>query len=214
MKEENKPQSIEYWNKMAGLWEEMAFNKKQDYMKFPTSQIRLDLTVSEIVKEFDTAAQILDIGCATGNLVLALIKKGYNNVIGIDNSPKMIAIAKERLKTEFPFLNPDKVFFVSDADSLQFKEEFDVVTAMGLIEYVKDPIGFLESVNKLLKDKGVAYIESRNKLFNLSSANQFTLKNNDHKDLIEQIDIIKEFSPIHKDEEVHQVVLETFKSMN
>ena len=34
MKEENKPQSIEYWNQVSGLWEEMAFNKKNDQVSF------------------------------------------------------------------------------------------------------------------------------------------------------------------------------------
>src|SRR3989344_5832985 len=198
MQEENKPQSIEYWDKVSGLWGEMAFNKKQDFLKFPTSQIRLDLTIAEIVKEYGPKAQILDIGCATGDLVLALIRRGYVNVIGIDNSPKMIMEAKERVKKEFPHLNSDRIFFVSDADSLQLNQEFDIITALGLIEYVKDPIEFLQSVNKLL---------------NLYSANQFTIKKQNQEDHIEEIDKIKEFSPINKEEEVQQVVLETFQSL-
>jgi 2-polyprenyl-3-methyl-5-hydroxy-6-metoxy-1,4-benzoquinol methylase len=170
----DKKKSVDYWNNVAKDWKKMAYNTDKPALIFPSSQIRQEIVVKEIKKHMNKNAKILDMGCADGSLVIELIKNGYTNVKGIDNSQNMITEAKIQLrKTGYGFNN---IFEVADADGYKTKEKFDIVIAMGLIEYVKNADSFAKLVCDLLKKDGVAYIESKNKLFNVFSANEFTIK--------------------------------------
>lgn len=76
---------------------------------FPLKQTRLDFIESFLKNNL----RVLDIGCATGELALALKKKGHQ-VVGIDLDEKMIALAgqkakKQGLKTEFSIKDMTKI---------------------------------------------------------------------------------------------------------
>ena len=76
------------------------------------------------------------------------------------------------------------------------EEKFDVITAIGLIEYVKDIDSFFNKLKKLMNKDSLALVESRNKLFNLFSANQYTIDDvNNIKSFIDELDSIKHLSP-------------------
>ena len=209
MLDENKEKSIEYWNNNAKNWKRIAYNPEGDLSLFPTSQVRNEVVINELIKLGKKNAKILDIGCADGRLIRDMLKAGFTQVKGIDNSEKMIVEAKSLLKEEFPELNQDNIFFVEDADKLSsLNEKFDYITAIGLIEYVKDINSFFVSLHNLLVNDGLAFIESRNKLFNLFSANHFTSKIEDIPALIEEINSIKNLSPV---QDQGKVVLDTFQ---
>ena len=219
MLEENKPKSIEYWNKMAQEWKNKAHDPSA--RSFPTSQVRQDLTIREILRmNMIPNPRMIDLGCATGELVRSLVRKGFIKAKGIDNSPQMIEKAKNRLGEEFPALNPDDYFVVADADTLPLGERYDYVIAMGLIEYVKDIKKFFKLLASLLAPQGIAFIESRNKLFNLYSANQHTLDcSSEFKQLIAEMDETKKLSPIQTNyqEQVAQIFInigEKIKTVN
>jgi len=57
-------------------------------------------TISEI-KRLNTGKKVIDLGCGAGQLVIDLLKNGYD-ACGVDNAPNMIAEARERLLKEFP----------------------------------------------------------------------------------------------------------------
>ena len=166
-------------------------NKKASI--FPSSQIRQNIVLDEIKNRIKKDAKILDMGCADGNLVIELIKNGYTNVKGIDNSPKMIEEAKHQLKKDG--YTDENIFSVADIDNSDFfeNETFDVVIVMGLIEYAQDLNHFFNLIYILLEEEGIAFIESKNKLFNLFSANEYTI-NSDIRDLVEELDNVKHLS--------------------
>jgi len=202
-----KEKSIEYWNTVSKQWKKMVYNTDKPALIFPSSQLRQEIVLNEIRMNVNKDAKILDIGCADGSLIIQLLKEGYNNVKGIDNSPKMIQEACLQLKKND--FNRDDIFFVGDADNYYTDEKFDVVIAMGLIEYVFDLDDFFGLVYNLLNKNGIAYIESKNKLFNLFSANDYTINTENKEQLIRELDEIKYLSP----KKVEDVVYETYKGI-
>lgn len=209
MKKEFKKDSIKYWNKHARVWEKMAYDKEKKYSRFPISQQRQDIVINEIEKLINTKkVSIVDLGCANGELVRSLLRKGFINVKGIDNSKNMIEVAKKETLN----INPNKIFFVDDIDNLNENETFDFVTAMGLIEYLSDIDNFFMKLHNMLNQGGYAFIESRNKLFNLFSANEYTLES-PIRELIDELKDIKRFSPINDKKELENTIIKTFISI-
>jgi SAM-dependent methyltransferase len=65
-------------------------------------------------------AKILDIGCGTGRHLIPLVKEGYR-ASGIDSSPKLLEILKEKL--------PDAEIFCEDILAFnEVPEKFDLIT--------------------------------------------------------------------------------------
>ncbi|MFY9792044.1 MAG: methyltransferase domain-containing protein [Candidatus Sulfotelmatobacter sp.] len=71
--------------------------------------------------------RILDLGCGDGVLTQKLIAQGAH-VMGIDNSPEMIAVARQR--------GIDAS--VMDARTLVFENEFDAVFSNAVLHWIKD----------------------------------------------------------------------------
>jgi 2-polyprenyl-3-methyl-5-hydroxy-6-metoxy-1,4-benzoquinol methylase len=208
--EKNKKKSIKYWDKSAKSWKNKAYSPDGNFTIFPSSQIRNEIVIKDLIASKNFSSRILDIGCADGRLIRDMLNAGFTQVMGIDNSAVMIDEAKKLLKLEFPELDADKIFFIADADKISINNKFDYVTAIGLIEYVQDINIFLSSVENLLDDNGSAYIESRNKLFNLVTANDYTLNIDSPRELIEELDSISHLSPI-KGKDKEKLLLNTYQ---
>jgi 2-polyprenyl-3-methyl-5-hydroxy-6-metoxy-1,4-benzoquinol methylase len=209
MRKEEKKDSIGYWDRHAKNWERMAYDKEKKFMTFSSSGQRGEITIKEIEKLSGVKnTPIIDVGCADGNLVINLLKRGFKNVTGIDNSKKMIEVAKSALKKEAPNNDADRIFFVADADNLDESTTFDFVIAMGLIEYLLDINSFFSKLSNILNPGGFALVESRNRLFNLFSANRYTYES-DIETLVSELKDIKRFSPIRNKKEIESVVIKT-----
>lgn len=194
---EQKKITKAYFDEVSKDWFRRAYDPENTFIAFPTGKVRQDITISEM-KKLNTGKRVIDLGCGIGQLVIELLKAGYD-VIGIDNSPKMIVEARNLLAKELPRLNGSKIFQIRDCTNQDINDRFDVVTAMGLLEYLEDDFAFFEAINSLLKDKGFAFIECRNRLFNINSGNQYILKESesgDLKELILQLDSIEKYSPV------------------
>ncbi|MCF8067739.1 MAG: class I SAM-dependent methyltransferase [Desulfobacterales bacterium] len=207
MLDHEKKESIKFWDNAATKWRKFAHDEDNNRMVFPTSQVRQDIVLTEISKSSDLNLHILDIGCADGGLTIELVRRGFTNSIGIDNSQRMINEAKRRFSEEFPSLDPDKHFIVSDADTLNMDHSFDYISALGLIEYVQNTDNFLSIIHSLLSNNGIAFIESRNKLFNVFSANKYTFESDIEK-LVSELDKTSKLSPLKDNYE--SIVRETF----
>lgn len=213
MKKKDKKNSIAYWNRHASDWEKMAYNKEKKYLSFPSSAQRENITVNEIEKIAPGKnVSIIDLGCANGELVRHLLRDGFKNVRGVDNSAKMIALAKQFLKKEMPAIDANAVFSINDVDNLKENSYFDVITGMGIIEYLLDLNAFFSKVARGLKKGGYAFIESRNKLFNLYSANRYT-EESDMATLVKSVRDSARFSPIQDKKAIEKIVLQTFVSI-
>lgn len=89
---------------------------------------------------------LLDIACGEGSFAVAMSKQGYN-VTGIDQSHRMIALAKERARDEKETVN----FLVEDMRSIPYAGVFDLCTCFF------DSLNYMLSVNDLLEAFQNAY---------------------------------------------------------
>jgi ubiquinone/menaquinone biosynthesis C-methylase UbiE len=97
--------------------------------------------------------KILDLASGPGVMIKDLRSRGYS-VTCVDAAPGMIELAKEVAGSD-----PAVSCEVGDAYALRFeKASFDVVTAMGLIEYLSDEDKYIAETARILKDGGTAII--------------------------------------------------------
>jgi len=93
---------------------------------------------------------ILDIGCGTG-IYTRFLRDRFRgaHIKAIDISHDMIEVAKEKF--------PDKKteFIVGDAETMDFKEEFDLVTSNASLQWFTNLEKTLLKHKMLLKEKGV-----------------------------------------------------------
>jgi len=96
---------------------------------------------------------VLDIGCGEGEFLSMLKGVGINNAMGVDFSKESIKICNERY-------NLKNCEFIT-CDYRDVKEKFDVVTMIGVLEHMDDPLKTLKYIkNNLLKDKNSVVITS------------------------------------------------------
>jgi SAM-dependent methyltransferase len=81
------------------------------------------------------APDVLDIGCGPGRVAEAVIDAGAVAYIGIDLSPHMLALARRRL-------DGYQAVELLEGDFLELavSRTFDVVLALGLFDYLEEPV--------------------------------------------------------------------------
>jgi ubiquinone/menaquinone biosynthesis C-methylase UbiE len=98
----------------------------------------------------DGPGDVLDAGAASGRLAAELERRGWS-VTGIDVSPEMIALARERV--------PRATLEVARLERLPFPDSsFDAAAATGVIEYVDDVGVALRELHRVLRPGGRAAI--------------------------------------------------------
>jgi 2-polyprenyl-6-hydroxyphenyl methylase/3-demethylubiquinone-9 3-methyltransferase len=97
----------------------------------------------------------LDVGCGAGLLTEPLVRLGAS-VTGIDASPEVIAVAREH--AEAMALEID----YRAGDVQEFQCQFDLVTAMEVIEHVADPSTFLKALARRLAPGGLLILSTPN----------------------------------------------------
>jgi 2-polyprenyl-6-hydroxyphenyl methylase/3-demethylubiquinone-9 3-methyltransferase len=97
----------------------------------------------------------LDVGCGAGLLTEPLRRLGAI-ATGIDASPEVIAVAREhshKMGLEIDYHAGD----VQDLDG-----QFDLITAMEVIEHVADPAVFIEALARRLAPDGLLFLSTPN----------------------------------------------------
>lgn len=112
---------------------------------------RFKLTLNEC----EPNSTILDVGCGSGRISIALAKKGAN-ITGIDYSSQMIELANDYLK-KYEEENDTKLnikFIYSNfVENYNNAEKFDISLALGVLDYLKNPIPLLLKMKNLTKEK-------------------------------------------------------------
>ena len=106
----------------------------------------------KFAKSVGKGAKVLDLGCASGYQSKLLKSQGLD-VVGLDLSPKMIAIAKKRVTSA--------EFVVSDMTKMEFAMgSFDGVYARASLLHIPKRLvaKVLRSIHKILKSNGIFYL--------------------------------------------------------
>ena len=101
---------------------------------------------------------ILDIGCG-GGLVCEPLKRLGATVTGIDASKNNIEVAKFHAKE----MNLNINYIKCSPENLKFKNKFNVILNMEVVEHVSDVNLFIENCSKLIKKNGIMFIATINK---------------------------------------------------
>lgn len=94
-------------------------------------------------------ARVLDVGCATGDLLLAIKARGNPNVAGVEPGAEASRIARSR----------GLDVFTGELEEADFPDEsFDTVLASHTLEHVSDPLAFLQEVHRILAPGGAVIL--------------------------------------------------------
>lgn len=179
-----------YFDENSELW----INDAYDFgnYNYPVGLNRLRI-LKKILKDFSAEGKtLLDIGCGGGDISINMAMKGFN-VIGVDMSKTMIDAAEERKSKLGPeFAKKIKFKHISFDNISEFikKQSIDVIVAFGFIGYLENDNIFFEKCNELLNESGKLIISCRNRLFNMKSISNYTIKeieNNNALNLVNQI---------------------------
>jgi ubiquinone/menaquinone biosynthesis C-methylase UbiE len=115
---------------------------------------RIERFRSALAAEAPRGAKVLDFGCGTGALALALADAGYA-LTGVDISAAMLDVAREGDETRRIAWHK----LAPDWQRLPFEDgAFDAVTASSVLEYADDPRAVLRELGRVLRAKGVLLV--------------------------------------------------------
>jgi len=100
---------------------------------------------------------LLDIGCGTGNFLIAARDAGYE-VTGTELDPKAAEFASKRLGSPHIFS-----LTVSEFVQAHATNKFDIATFFEVLEHQAEPRTFLESVKQCLKPEGLVALSVPNR---------------------------------------------------
>ena len=118
------------------------------------SHFNLDTKVQEPLKKIN----ILDVGCGGGLLCEPLTRLGAN-ITGIDASKNNIEVAK--LHAKEMDLNIDYIH--CSPENLKFKNKFDVILNMEVVEHVSSVDLFIKNCSSLIEKNGIMFVATINK---------------------------------------------------
>jgi SAM-dependent methyltransferase len=119
------------WSDRAGDWAEV------ERQQLPTYEAALDRVA------FAPGDRVLDIGCGSGVCLAAAAARGAQ-VAGLDASPALLAIARERV--------PDADLCAGDMEAMPFDDDaFDLVTGFNAFFFAADIVGALREAGRVAK---------------------------------------------------------------
>lgn len=131
----------------ASTYDDLA---EEYYQCADDNQQAVDDAMSKLARHLQAPADVLDVGCAVGNIAESMLHMGFR-VDGIDIAPKMVALAKKRA--------PQGHFIVGDVYEYPFTKQYDAIVAFAFIHlFPKGEVGkMLDRLKQLLKPGGYMY---------------------------------------------------------
>lgn len=118
---------------------------------------------------------LLDVGCGFGWLVLEAKKRGFSQVVGIDQSKPFVEMGKKKLKLDLR---------VTSLEKFKTREKFEVITLNHVMEHISDPKEFLAKTKDLLTKGGLLVVASPNidsLMFKLFKTRWYGLQPGEHQ---------------------------------
>lgn len=131
-----------WYDGLTAKWEKCYSSKDKHFiMRFKNIHI--------LVNELSKDADILDVGCATGEITSSLNERFGCNTTGIDISSKMIEHCKSKYSIKSLHFEEGNIL------DLKFQhEQFDLVLSLSVIEWVENYEKAIEEVSRVLKRGG------------------------------------------------------------
>ena len=156
---------IEKFSKMAKDWWNPTGKFKPLHLLNPArikfikdkliSHYKLNPTIEKPLE----ALKILDIGCGGGLLCEPLNRLGAK-ITGIDASNDNIEVAKIHSRE----MNLNIKYIRCSPENLNFKNEFDVILNMEVVEHVSNLSLFIQNCSKLIRKNGIMFVATINKI--------------------------------------------------
>lgn len=101
--------------------------------------------------ELAPTEKVLDVACGTGEFEqLILTEHSEQNMVGVDISEKMLAIAQQKLQAY-----PNVTLSLASAEHLPFADQsFDVIVSASAFHYFENPAIALAEMKRVLKPNG------------------------------------------------------------
>jgi len=155
---------IEKFSKIAKDWWNPKGKFKPLHLFNPT---RVKFIEEKLISHFKLNSEnhkplkklkILDIGCG-GGLLCEPMKKLGADITGIDASKNNIEAAKLHAKEN----NLDINYIHCSPEKLNFKNEFDIILNMEVVEHVSNVDLFIQNCSELIKKNGIMFVATLNK---------------------------------------------------
>lgn len=124
-------------------------------LKYVRDQIDQHWQCDECSRTPLSGRSVLDVGCGAGLLAEPLARLG-GKVTGLDASPEVISVARDHAEA----MNLDIEYRAGDVQELEGR--FDLVTAMEVVEHVRDPAIFVKALSKRLAPGGLLIMSTPN----------------------------------------------------
>lgn len=206
-------ESNRYFRENAAAWLADAYSQGEYNYPVGLNRIRI---VTEILKSLPGAPDLnlLDLGCGGGDLCIAAAQLGFR-VIGIDQSSEMIAISNANLHSQPAGIASRvalKQYSLDETNRHLAEGTQDAITAMGLIGYLPSDDLLFALAHRLLKAHGRLIVSCRNRLFNMVSISNNTIREIEDGTALPLIDEIEKlYHPIPEQDVMRflQVLQET-----
>jgi cyclopropane fatty-acyl-phospholipid synthase-like methyltransferase len=94
---------------------------------------------------------VLDVGCGSGQYAIALAQRGAQEVVGLDFAQHMLELAA--VNAQRAGVSDRCRFIGADFLTHRFDRQFGYVIAVGVFDYIEDPLPFLKKARELTRAK-------------------------------------------------------------
>ncbi len=130
----NKQKIADFFDRCASWWDEDMIRNEE---------VITTILDNAGVKE---GVHVLDVACGTGVLFPDYLSRGVASVTGIDISPEMVKIAREKF--------PQVEVLCGDVENTDFPQKFDVIMVYNAFPHFPEPQKLIDCLCALLKEGG------------------------------------------------------------
>jgi 2-polyprenyl-3-methyl-5-hydroxy-6-metoxy-1,4-benzoquinol methylase len=118
-----------------------------------TSSTKLCSTVLDLIGKLDLRGTVADFGAGRANLIRSLLEMNrFSSIVGLDLMER-----PSDLPSRVQWCNADLNQPVASAAG-----SFDLVTSLGLVEYLENPYAFARELHRVLRPDGTAILSTPN----------------------------------------------------
>jgi 2-polyprenyl-3-methyl-5-hydroxy-6-metoxy-1,4-benzoquinol methylase len=116
------------------------------------NELRLVATVKPLLRRLPPGAQVLEVGCGSGQLAACLKKKGLN--VEVTDISRDILDEIKRLHSIDGYCG--------SLEEIEFSHVYDAIILNNVLEHLPDPVQTLKRAEQLLTPRGLVFIEVPN----------------------------------------------------